>query len=485
MKQLDYETSNYKHKEDIKNLVNGITELTDKYLKSFENSGAELVKIETGIEKKTNAIAKIEDSLLDLSKKTDELKALKDLSNEEIRVLESKKGEINYTDNEVKKMELEDINAQIAAKKSKISKIDIKMDSTKAKVKSNNDEKKTNEKELKELEKQKKYEEEALYRTEALLELIKQTKDSLSTKVLEIINAPYRKEIINEPVLEERHNEPTQPVMEIHDAVSEIIDEPVLDFQREENIAKDIVQDSAMKIEETPKEPIMPVTFETEDSLIEDNYKKETTNKANTNLLEDIFKQEDVDFFAFSDVAQSKMIDNQELVIKNIDILKKHGIPLEYTLDQSEILYNISAQDLDDLLSIITTDDEGNGMGFSIDFTYNILNELSDINVDQLIDVYNNEFMNVNAKSGIIHLLKLTNPSLKEFSKNKKANIETLNSFGINTVDEIVKKYPDFLNMDAPLFTSVLNVFDRSDLIEKLNSDIDVVPKIIDYWQNN
>ena len=44
-------------------------------------------------------------------------------------------------------------------------------------------------------------------------------------------------------------------------------------------------------------------------------------------------------------------------------------------------------------------------MGFSIDFTYNILSELSKINVDKLIDVYNSEFMNVNAKSGIINLV--------------------------------------------------------------------------------
>ena len=124
-------------------------------------------------------------------------------------------------------------------------------------------------------------------------------------------------------------------------------------------------------------------------------------------------------------------------------------------------------------------------MGFSIDFTYNILSELSKINVDKLIDVYNSEFMNVNAKSGIINLLKLTNPNLTDFEKNRRANVEILKSLGTTTTDEIVKSHPDFVNMDNPLFVNVLNVFDKSDLVEKLNADVDVIPKIVDYWKNN
>ena len=104
---------------------------------------------------------------------------------------------------------------------------------------------------------------------------------------------------------------------------------------------------------------------------------------------------------------------------------------------------------------------------------------------DKLIDVYNSEFMNVNAKSGIIHLLKLTNPDLTDFEKNRRTNIEILKSLGTDTVDDIINKYPDFVNMDNPLFINVLNVFDKNDLVEKLNNDVDVIPKIIEYWKNN
>ena len=80
MKQLDYESSNYKHKEDIKIFVNTFNELADKYVKSFENSDSDLKKISASIAKKNNSIEKLEASLLDLGNKTTELGALKDLS---------------------------------------------------------------------------------------------------------------------------------------------------------------------------------------------------------------------------------------------------------------------------------------------------------------------------------------------------------------------------------------------------------------------
>lgn len=100
MKQLDYESSNYKHKEDIKIFVNTFNELADKYVKSFENSDSDLKKISASIAKKNNSIEKLEASLLDLGNKTTELGALKDLSNEEIKELNAKKSSISYTDSE-------------------------------------------------------------------------------------------------------------------------------------------------------------------------------------------------------------------------------------------------------------------------------------------------------------------------------------------------------------------------------------------------
>ncbi len=526
MKQLDLETSNYKHKEEIKTFVDAFNDLTDKYVKSFDNCDADLNKVKGNIDKKNASIGKLEASLVDLNKKIDELTSLKELSNEEIKRLNAQKGEISYTDSEVQKMELDDINAQISSKKGKISKIDAKMDSTKAKIKSESETKKAQEKELKDLENTKRIEEEALYKTESILSYIKETQESLNKAVLDIINTPYTPvvekaedstettegtetsgdAITLEPVKED--NTPVEDKREVLEEVlaaekreivlpeipedakmeedeGSIIDEPEVDsllginsIINEEELSKEI------EVEENTEIPV------SEPVVIEEDEKKEeviepSTDGVSDDLLEEAFSKESLNFDSFSQFAKDKMIQNRDQVIKNIEILKKHNVPLEYTVDQSEIFYNISSQDLDDLLSIITTDDEGNGMGFSIDFTYNVLSELSKINVDKLIDVYNSEFMNVSAKSGIINLLKLTNPNLTDFEKNRRTNIEILKSLGAKTVDDIVSKYPDFINMDNPLFVNVLNVFDKSDLVEKLNTDIGVIPKILEYWKNN
>lgn len=520
MKQLDLETSNYKHKEEMKTFVEAFNELTDKYIKSFDNCDADLNKVKGNIDKKNASIGKLEASLVDLNKKIDELGALKDLSNEDIKRLNAQKGEISYTDSEVQKMELDDINAQISSKKGKISKIDAKMDATKAKIKSESETKKTQEKELKDLEKTKRIEEEALFKTESILTYIKDAQENLNKAVIEILNTPYvpsepegnageeesssgeaktlepslekevaiedKKEVLEEVLAAEKREIvlPDAQENEKNDESDSIISEPEVDsllginsIINEDELSQEIEIDEP-KVEVPIEEPVVieedtNVLDEEHDSSIKDD------------LLEDAFNKESINFNNFSQFAKDKMIQNRDQVIKNIEILKKHNVPLEYTVDQSEIFYNISSQDLDDLLSIITTDDEGNGMGFSIDFTYNVLSELSKINVDKLIDVYNSEFMNVSAKSGIINLLKLTNPSLTDFEKNRRTNIEILKSLGAKTVDDIVSKYPDFINMDNPLFVNVLNVFDKNDLVEKLNTDIGVIPKILEYWKNN
>ncbi len=507
MKQLDYESSNYKHKEDIKIFVNTFNELADKYVKNFENSDSDLKKISASIAKKNNSIEKLEASLLDLGNKTTELGALKDLSNEEIKELNAKKSSISYTDSEVQKMELDDINSQITAKKSKITKIDAKIDATKTKIKAGNEEKKVSQKELQELEKTKLTEEEALFKTQSLVSLVKELKEEMNNRALDIVNAPYKPQKVEEPTISTE--KPIVEPLDIIDAddlnsklpeVEEIIIDTaladtevvpsVVDFQEslsEEDLASKAIEIPSDEEDEedegglvlgTSEIPLDPIVSETKED-------EQTLQGEVDSLLKDKFATEGVDITKFSAFALDKMSSNREAVLKNVDILKKHAVPLEYTVDQPEIFYDINSQDLDDLLSIITTDDEGNGMGFTIDFTFNILTELSKINVDKLIDVYNEEFMNVNAKSGIIYLLKLTNPSLTEFEKNRRTNIEILRGLGANTVDDIVAKHPEFVNMDNPLFINVLNVFDKSDLVEKLNTDVDVVTKIIDYWKNN
>ncbi len=457
MKQFDFETSNYKHKEEVKTFVLGINDTIDKFVKTYDNREQELKKIDSSISKKNDNIEKLEITLADLTKKTDEFKSLKEFTNSEISELNIKKSEISYTDNEVQKMELDDINSQIAQKRNKISKVDAKLDVIKAKVKTSNDEKKTCEKELKDLEKSKLGEEENLYRTNLLLALIEETKDQLNDRIIEIINEPYHRKTKEKEEVEIKEEE--TPLKEEPKVILEEITE-------DEEIEEPIIQ------EEKEEEPIKEVPIE------------EPTKKMDSILCEK-FKKEDINIDEFSEDAKSKMQENTEVVVKNIDILKRHSVPLEYTKDQPDILYDINSQDLDDLLSIITTDEDGNGMGFSIDFTYNILNELSKINVDRLIDVYNNEFMNINAKSGIINLLKLTNPGLTDFAKNREANINLLKTLNTNKTNEIIEKYPDFINMDHPLFASVLNMFDKHDLVEKINAGVEVIPKILEYWQNN
>ncbi len=491
MKQLDFETSSYKFKEEVKTYVNGFNDLTEKYLKSFENSDADLKKVTGNIEKKNSAIQKLETSLLDFNNRTDELKALKELSNADIKSLEAKKAEISYTDSEVQKMEIDDINSQISSKKGKISKIDAKLESTKAKIKTSNEEKKTQEKQLKDLEKQRRNEEEALFKTDAILNLIKDTKETLNSKILEIINATY-KPSVNEIEVVNDTEKNAKSHKESKERKKTQVEEKNIEFKNNEGNAFGITEEDLSIldfVDETPDldAKIFFPTLDTESSKQKsDNiFSKRDDKKKEVSPLEKALKKESLDLNSFSKKAKEKMLENSETVLANLEILKKHNVPLEYTVEQSEIFYDITSQDLDDLLSIITTDSEGNGMGFSIDFVYNILGELSKINVDKLIDVYNEEFMNINSKSGIIHLLKLTNPSLTSFPKNREANIETLKSIGTATVDSIVKKYPEFIDMDSPLFLQVLNVFDRSDLVDKLNSDVEVIPKIMDYWKNN
>lgn len=488
MKQLDYETSNYKYKEDVKTFVSSFNELVDKYIKGSENLDAELKKVTANIEKKNAQMEKLDATLLDLGNKTSELVALKELSNEEIRLLNEKKSTISYTDSEVQKMELDDINAQIAAKKGKISKIDAKIDATKAKVKSSNDEKKSNQKELSALLKDKKLEEETMFRAEALLELIKGIKEEMNSKSLEIVNAPYKS--IKEEVVVPEMPEEEPEVIDANKAFADIDSEESFftgveaNDNEEELITIESTMSEPLKISEEIIE-MSEADLNDESAVVEEVTSQKEEDIVFDQVLKDKFEKEGLKVQDFSKDARDKMLMNKDAVIKNMDILKKHKVPLSYTVDQPEVFYDISAQDLDDLLSIITTDDEGNGMGFTIDFTFNILSELSKINVDKLIDVYNEEFMNVNAKSGIIYLLKMTNPQLTEFEKNRKTNIEILKGLGTHTVDEVIEKHPEFVNMDNPLFVNVLNVFDKNDLVEKLNADVDVVTKIIEYWKNN
>lgn len=492
MKQLDYETSNYKNKESVKLFVDSINDLTNKFVKTFDSREAELKKINATIDRKNDQIVKCENNVIDFTKKIDEFHALKEKSNAEIETLNMRKSEVSYTDSEVQKMEIDDINFQINAKKNIVGKISTKIESAKNKIKTNNEEKRNLTKEIKDLNKERDDAENTLRITNEMLELIGSLQSEMNTRMVEIINSvtPSKRKSVIEVSLEEvKEEEPEEttddfnldniPVMEPPQLeLASVLDEPIEDAHTETviEIPEDLLYDD---------EPLEAAEVNPDEFLKQEEKEVVKEDKKEKSPLYDAFKEEGIDFETYKKKDRDKMIANEELVLKNLEILKRHEVPLEYTLDQAEILYNITSQDLDDLLSIITTDDEGNGMGFTIDFTFNILTELSKIDVDRLIDVYNSEFMNVNSKTGIMGLLKMTNPSIGDFAKNKRANIEVLKSLNVMTTEKISRKHPEFVEMDNPLFIEVVNSFDRDDLVEKLNNDVNVVPKIIEYWKNN
>ena len=201
--------------------------------------------------------------------------------------------------------------------------------------------------------------------------------------------------------------------------------------------------------------------------------------------LKEVFEKEGIKYEEFDESERALFEQNVERVKENIEVLKKHNIPLELTINESKIYYKKDAKELDELLNIITTDEGGNGMGFTIDFVYYILDELATVDIDRLINVYNSEFMKVDAKSGLIEMLKKAEPNLGDFENNKNANKEVLTELGVTTVPAIETTYPEFLALDNPLFLNALNLFDKEDLVEKLNGEIKIIPKIMTYWRNN
>ena len=282
---------------------------------------------------------------------------------------------------------------------------------------------------------------------------------------------------------------------EVEEPKDDALIKPSEDEETEETSKMDIVTEEASSevehIELKPGEKLPDETPEQDKETSEEDAKPWDVKPIGENkdekvsFLKGTFDKEDISFDDFIDQDKEMMEKDSDRVAKNLMILKKHNIPLSYTKNQANIYYDISPQDLEDLLNIITEPQEKNGMDFDIEYTYNILKELGKTDVDKLIDVYNTEFMNINSKSGIIGLLKKTDPNIGDFSENRKANEKTLSQLGIRNIQDISDGYPDFINLDHPLFESIIDLFDKDDLIEKLNSDISVIPQILDYWKNN
>ena len=506
MEQKSLEMSNYNHKEELATFVTSLNELIDKYNFSFEDRYSVLRKLEDNIQKQEDSLKNLETVGEGLLKREEELASLKAATEEEIKKLEMEKEAIGYTDSEVQSMELEDIEALISSKQNKISKIETKISTTKDKISANDTEKEECENTLKDLEKDRHDEEESVFRTEAILKLTESTKQMFNNSIEEILKSEYIEvkndvstEVTEEPNVEENitKNEVMDNDFSVIDFENTPLEEPTsIDIEEPTNDVQEPAENEQLKEgEDTPLNDNLydDLSLTSKLSFLDFDVQEPSgeleltsdENEEDVNEVLETFKSNGIPYEKFDFQDRVLMEENQDRTIKNVEILIKHNIPLDLTYNQAEIYYKIEPSDLEDLLNIITVDEDGNGMGFSIDYTYYVLSELSNVDVDKLIEVYNDEFMNINSKSGLIELLKKTNKNLGDFENNRLANINALNSLGVITTNEITRVYPEFINMDNPLFLSVLNLFDREDLVDKLSNDVKIVPKILDYWKNN
>lgn len=481
MMRINYEASDYERIEDVKKLVDSLDSLFDKFNSDFNDRYEPLQKAEKDIEDKKKEIESYSETVSDSTKKIEELERLRDKTKSDIDSLTEKKKEVSYTDSEVQKMEEEDIDAEISSKTEKIAKIETKLLNTQEKLEINKFNREDAEKELDGIISYKHHQESFIKKTEEILDLVSATKEKFAEDIARIlessasdISSDVEKESISIPEV----TETLEPVIEKEPE----IEYPKIDFDLKE-IELDYDKDDYEEIPLTNEETETTDDIELESKPTIDDSKKEDAQ--NVSSLKDVFESEGIKYEEFLPEARSAFEQNTERVKENISVLKRHNIPLELTFNQYSIYYKKDAKELDELLKIITTDEDGNGMGFTIDFVYYILDELASIDIDKLINVYNNEFMRVDAKTGLIELLKKTDEQIGTFENNKNANVEILTDLGVTTTQAIETTYPEFLALDNPLFLNALNLFDKEDLVEKLNDEIKIVPKIMAYWRSN
>ena len=246
MKQINFEKSNYDHKEELKAFVSTLEDATQKFNKTFENADAELKKIESSIEKKKESIEKLDATSKELSQKKEELEKLRELSNDEIGELEDKKKTVVFTDSEVQKMELDDLESLISSKKNKIAKIDTKISSTEEKEKANENNRKEVESELDVLNASRKKQEESVYRTESLLKLINSTMDMFKNSVQEILNSKYVDVTPKEKIEEKVELESTGEI-DTHNTIEERSGEEVINDHENDVILDSTIETQMMK----------------------------------------------------------------------------------------------------------------------------------------------------------------------------------------------------------------------------------------------
>lgn len=64
-------------------------------------------------------------------------------------------------------------------------------------------------------------------------------------------------------------------------------------------------------------------------------------------------------------------------------------------------------------------------------------------------------------------------------------NIQFLKDFGITNYSQVIVKYPEIFLRDAESFRNVFSKFDREDLIVKIQKNVAVIKKMVDFVDNN
>lgn len=66
-----------------------------------------------------------------------------------------------------------------------------------------------------------------------------------------------------------------------------------------------------------------------------------------------------------------------------------------------------------------------------------------------------------------------------------KENLQFMKDFGLNNYIQVVVKYPEIFLRDAESFKNIFSKFDRDDLLQKVEKNVAVFKKMVDFVDNN
>lgn len=71
------------------------------------------------------------------------------------------------------------------------------------------------------------------------------------------------------------------------------------------------------------------------------------------------------------------------------------------------------------------------------------------------------------------------------FEELVKENLQFMKDFGLNNYIQVVVKYPEIFLRDAESFRNIFSKFDRDDLLQKVEKNVAVFKKMVDFVDNN